>query len=483
MLIQVSHRFPKPATRLKARRVRRGAMIPSVMIALGLLTLVTATLLEEHKRTSEVEHIRSLSAQAARLIKRMDQAVHLDRSDPTSVLSTLSKPTGWSTLDLTLRHTNVRADHDPSEWWGANIYHWQEGPSIRFIGMRVPKYDVPVAVALVDFSAVREGLRLDARRVLEAYALKTQDQFNDLRILYASTTGDTLEASEAVYLTHWFSGLNEDFIFRQGRPRDTPNVMLTDLNVQGNIRSIEKLQANIFTTTDATAEFKLGAASTETLKGKPQTDPVTGATLTTLSPIDVSLSGNVLANSVTARRGVVNNELSLAETKAEIATTLTVTGDVTLVKKGTATSPSSSAPTGLTGAKTEAAYALKTKDISASRTIKMQNLEITGKADPSVTANNLDTTISNTLIDRPREFHRFLKCCEQANDNAEETDEFKHIECWSRGVPGMLNPLAVLKQVKRPHHAKPSRFGGLGQYPWLSCLCSPLCRWTIPLIA
>lgn len=304
MCNQVAHRFQKPAapaTRLKARRARRGAMIPSAMIALGILTLVTVTLLEERKKTSEAEYIRSLSAQAARLIKRMDHAVHLDRSDPTSVLSTIATPTGWSTLDLTLRHSSVRADHDPPEWWGASVYHWQEGPTLRFIGMRIPKYDVPVAVALVDYRTVREGLRLDARRVLEAHAPKAQDQFNDLRTLYTSTTADILDADEAVYYTHWFSGLNEDFVFRQERPRETPNKMLTDLTVKGGIKSVETLQANNLTTTDATAAFKLATASTETLEGVQQTDPVTGATLTTLSPIDVSLSGNVLASSASAQ--------------------------------------------------------------------------------------------------------------------------------------------------------------------------------------
>lgn len=210
----------------------------------------------------------------------------------------------------------------------------------------------------------------------------TQTAVENAHDTYETLSGDILSATQRVFFTHWFDGLNEQYLFREDRPRDAPNRMETNLSVAGGIDDVQDLEANQLSGTSLMDSLVGDNLFVEDITQRVQIDTNTGAIIMDPASPDpanpvplrhlIELTIDDLnAITVNADSMAVTDRIALESGSFSVATDLDVQGDVSIQQPSasydTSTHTSLSIPDRLTqdGTQTRATTAIIANDMTA----------------------------------------------------------------------------------------------------------------------
>ncbi len=224
------------AWRKYPRTGRRGSAVLSITLGWIIVMAVAAQVLDELHKTRKKEWFSGVALEIAVLMDRYDQAVHHVRNTPGhAAFADLASLDGVKVFPAGLITTQMQMSTDPARWFGKDSVTWQTGRAgqtitLTFHTAHLSKYGAATGVGLMDTSGLSAA---EENWFLEQLTLGWDGSIEDIHRAsdeYKTLSGVLSDQQWAVY-GHWFSGLNEDFLFREQRPRETPNVMQVRLDM------------------------------------------------------------------------------------------------------------------------------------------------------------------------------------------------------------------------------------------------------------
>ena len=212
------------------RTGRRGSAVLSITLGWIIVMAVAALLFEELQKTRQKEWLSGVALEIAVLMDRYDQAVHQVRNTPGhAAFADLASLDRAKVFPAALIAAQMQMSPDPARWFGKDSVTWQTGRAgqtitLTFHTAHLSKYGVAAGMGLMDTSGLSAA---QENWFLEQLILGTGGSLEDIHRAmgeYKRRAGTLSDQQWAVY-AHWFSGLNEDFLFRERRPREAPNVM------------------------------------------------------------------------------------------------------------------------------------------------------------------------------------------------------------------------------------------------------------------
>ena len=218
------------------RTGRRGSAVLSITLGWIIIMAVAALLFEELQKTRQKEWLSGVALEIAVLMDRYDQAVHVVTGTPAhAAFADLASLDSAKVFPAALIAPQMQMSPDPARWFGKDSVTWQTGRAgqtitLTFHTAHLSKYGAVTGVGLMDTSGLSAA---EENWFLEQLILGSGGSLEDIHRAsdeYKRLSGTLSDRQWAVY-AHWFSELNEDFLFRELRPRETPNVMQVSLDM------------------------------------------------------------------------------------------------------------------------------------------------------------------------------------------------------------------------------------------------------------
>ena len=323
-----------------ARKWRRGSALLSIILGWILASSLLVMFVQQLRHEQKKRWTSGVALEIATLMDRFDQAVHLVRNDvghaQYGALATSGSAVVFPASAIAVE---MQMPVDPARWYGTDRVTWEYGPSadilsLTFHTLNSDSYGSIVGVGIIDtgaLSAAQENWFLEQITIGHGGSV---EEIHRATEEYTALSGALSDQQWVVY-AHWFSGLNEDFIFRQPRPREFPNEMEAPLDLGGH--SLGNV-ADVAASEQAIGTHSFGSANITTA-----VDVLGQGTATS-----ASLSGNVAAATVSldgaARSNVTSsgslNAPELNATGAVSSASLTeTTGDDVLADPATGRDP------------------------------------------------------------------------------------------------------------------------------------------------
>ena len=218
------------------RKARRGSAVLSITLGWIIVMAVAVLIVPEMRKAHKKAWLSGVALEIAVLMDRYDQAVHMVRNTPGhAAFADLASLDSTKVFPAGLITAQMQMTPDPARWYGQDSVTWQMGRSgdaitLTFHTANLGIYGSAAGAGLIDTSGLPAA---EENWFLEQLILGSGGSIDDIHRAsdaYKRLSGALSDQQWAVY-AHWFSGLNEDFIFRERRPREEPNAMRVPLDM------------------------------------------------------------------------------------------------------------------------------------------------------------------------------------------------------------------------------------------------------------
>ena len=322
------------------RKGRRGSAVLSIILGWIVAASVSVLVVQELRKEQKKRWTSGVALEIATIMDRFDQAVHVVRNDVGHAqYGNLATSGAAVVFPASAIAAEMQMPVDPARWYGTDSVIWEYGPStdilsLTFHMVNSDAYGVVAGVGIIDtgaLSAAQENWFLEQL---------TQKHGGSVEEIHRATEEYTvlsgaLSDQQWVVYAHWFSGLNEDFVFRQRRPRDLPNEMEATLNLGGH--SLGNV-ADVSAREQSSGTHSFSAANVTTAVDVLGQGTATSATVSVnVAAATVTLDGAARSN-VTSSGSMNAPELN-ATGAVSAASLMETTGDNVLTDTVTARDP------------------------------------------------------------------------------------------------------------------------------------------------
>ena len=222
-----------------ARKWRRGSAVLSVILGWIVVASLSVLVVQELRKEQMERWMAGVALEVATLMDRFDQAVHVVRNDVSHAqYRNLAGSDATAVFAASAITPEMQMETDPARWYGSDSVVWESGPSADILSLTFHTYNSDIYGVVAGVGVIDTGSLSAAQEnwFLEKLTLKHGGSVEEIHRATEEFTAlaGVLSDQQWVVYAHWFSGLDEDFVFRQERPREFPNEIEVTLDMGGN---------------------------------------------------------------------------------------------------------------------------------------------------------------------------------------------------------------------------------------------------------
>ena len=309
------------------RKGRRGTIVVAMTLGMALVSVALIYIMDDVKNERVRAQLTGTALEVATVMKRFDHAIHTARTNPAhrnyahlraaSLIKTNSIPPITALrFPLSEVRTEMKEETDNSKWYDGDFSIWRIGHGDKEIRLYfyvgdLEDFGFATGVGLLGLSSLSQYEQsffmqqlLDYKQVGAKKIFTAKNNF-----LVANLPTDA--TSRTVILSHWFSDLDENFIFREARARIMPNQMRSDLTLESvlNAANVEvggrAIGKDVVVTLDVDVENLIKMETVDIRRN------ITMAGLTFEGPKIMTVAGKILTGGFEVTGKMTSNQLEV----------------------------------------------------------------------------------------------------------------------------------------------------------------------------